>query len=97
MHGCYFNCNFLHLGDYVNTHFNDEEAVMASAGYPDLPRHRLVHDDLRATVTGLTESYLRDGGSLPADLMGFLSSWLVEHLSGEDRLMATFVRSKSQA
>ena len=84
----------LQLGDYVETHFRDEEALMEATGYPGLPQHRTIHNDLRATVTGLTESYFRNRQSLPTDLMGFLSSWLVEHLSAEDRLMAEHVRGR---
>jgi len=87
----------LHLGEYVGTHFRDEEALMAEVGYPDLPRHRSIHDDLRTTVEALPEIYLEDPAALPADLMKFLSSWLVEHLSGEDRLMAEYVRNRGRA
>ena len=85
-----------HLGDYVEIHFNAEESIMEEAGYPELERHRIIHNDLRATVTSLAESYLGEHQALPENLMAFLSSWLVEHLAGEDRLMAKFVRGRAK-
>jgi hemerythrin len=85
----------LYLGDYVETHFRAEEAIMERCGYPGLEQHRAVHDDLRRRVATLAEAYHRDPRSLPADVMDFLMGWLVDHLAGEDKLMATFLREQA--
>ena len=80
------------LGDYIDDHFKDEEALMARSGYPGLARHRHCHDDLRARVQGLLATYGHDPKAIPASIMEFLLTWLKEHLAGEDHLMAEHLR-----
>ena len=80
------------LGDYIDDHFKDEEALMASSGYPGLAAHRIIHNALRDRVEALMETYGHDPTSLPASVMEFLLNWLKEHLAGEDRLMAEYLR-----
>jgi hemerythrin-like metal-binding protein len=80
------------LGDYIEDHFKDEEALMDLAGYPGLTHHRAIHDGLRAQVKSLVETYHYDPRSIPSSVMEFLLSWLKEHLAGEDRLMADYLR-----
>ena len=84
------------LGDYIDDHFKDEEALMARSGYPGLPHHQCVHNELRAKVQLLLETYGQDPKSIPASVMEFLLSWLKEHLAGEDRLMAEYLRLGAQ-
>ena len=80
------------LGEYIETHFRDEEALMARAQYPGLAHHRLVHDEMRERVQAMVATYGHDPRSIPASVMDFLLTWLKEHLGGEDRLMAQYLR-----
>jgi len=80
------------LGTYIDTHFREEEAIMAQAQYPGLAHHRLVHDEMREQVRTLVTTYGHDPRSIPAGVMDFMLTWLKEHLSGEDRLMALYLR-----
>jgi len=80
------------LGDYIDTHFRDEEALMEAKGYPGLTHHQLIHDEMRERVRVLMATYGHDPRSIPASVMDFLLTWLKEHLGGEDRLMAQHLR-----
>ena len=84
----------LHLGEYVELHFQAEEAIMAEAGYPGLAQHKAIHDDLRGRVEALVASYLGGLKMVPLDVMDFLTDWLSGHLSGEDRNLAVYVRGQ---
>ena len=80
------------LAHYIDTHFRDEEALMERHGYPGLEQHRVIHEDLRRRVTALGETYGEDPRTIPVHVMDFLLSWLKDHLAGEDRLMAGYLR-----
>lgn len=82
----------LMLGDYIETHFRTEEALMADAAYPDLAAHQAVHEDMRAKVIALVATYQRNPAEVPGDVMDFLTSWLVDHMTGEDLRMAVHLR-----
>jgi hemerythrin-like metal-binding protein len=87
----------LHLGEYIETHFSTEEVLMEISDYNGLDRHRGLHDEMRAQVASLVSTYQMNPAAVPAGVMAFLSSWLVDHLSGEDRLMAEHLRKSNQA
>jgi len=77
---------------YVETHFRDEEAVMARIGFPDFEGHRHQHTDCTRQVERLLKR-CRDGDpGLLTELMRFLAYWLTEHLDSADRSLAQFIR-----
>lgn len=80
------------LGDYIETHFRTEEVLMAESGYPGLATHRAVHDGMRERVMALVATYQRNPGEVPGDVMDFLTSWLVDHITGDDLQMAAHLR-----
>lgn len=81
---------FAELGEYSQTHFQDEEQLMQEVGLD--PRHIKEHVDLHRT-------FLKDIGAMyklvsPQDLdparqlLAFLANWLAFHILGQDRKMA---------
>ena len=86
----------LMLGDYIETHFRTEEDLMARSGYPGLAVHRAVHDGMRAQVIALAATYQRNPAEVPGDVMDFLTSWLVDHMTGEDLKMALHLRGQAE-
>lgn len=73
---------------YCSVHFRHEEEVMRKIGYPDLPEHRRVHEELTRKVQDF-ERELRAGRvALSLDLLQFLKNWLVQHISGCDSRIA---------
>ncbi len=73
-----------HLTAYVQTHFHDEEAIMAKAGYTDLPAHQRLHQDLVRQVMELYASIKRGEPLKTLDVSAFLSRWLSEHILKHD-------------
>ncbi len=79
------------LADYVREHFDREEEIMTAAKYPDLARHKEMHVRLRRAVEATQMSY--DLAARMFDFrsfLGFLHSWLTNHILVEDRKFAEY-------
>ena len=85
---------FDELIQYTGSHFADEENLQAKAGYPDLENHKKVHKELVRKVVGYGEE-LKSGKLQAADLMRFLSDWLVNHIQGTDSKYVPYVKKIS--
>jgi hemerythrin-like metal-binding protein len=73
------------LVDYTHYHFKDEEDLMVQMKFPGIEDHRRQHakliDDVRAILMGL-----RGGKTITAaELIEFLTSWVVDHIEKEDK------------
>src|SRR5450631_2815950 len=56
------------LSDYVETHFSTEEDHMRAACYPGYLDHKAIHDDMRAQVARLVDSFRMDSANLTGDV-----------------------------
>ena len=83
------------LADYVEHHFSSEEALMVEVCFPDLTRHRAIHDEMRARVRTLLEDYETSSDLATFELLEFLTHWLIDHISVEDRRLAEYIRARS--
>ncbi len=75
------------LGDYVVTHFQAEEKLMADAEYPELGPHRAEHQRFVEEYARLFEDYRADGPG-PVFVIKFgnrVTAWLCEHICRTDR------------
>ncbi len=72
------------LIDYTHTHFAEEEALMAKAGYPGLPDHRVKHRDLLKQVEDLAARHQRGEMAVNLQLLNFLRDWLSNHIPNVD-------------
>ena len=83
------------LVQYTVFHFASEEQLMEDVGYPDLPKHRELHQDLVSQVGKLKEKYdSGEGDSVSVDVMEFLRDWLVNHIQGTDKKYGEFIKQK---
>ena len=71
------------LAGYTTKHCADEEAYMASVGFPDLESHKRIHQKLLARV-GEHVAELEKTGKLTDALFSFLAFWLSSHIQGID-------------
>ena len=88
--------NLLHfLGDYVKTHFSMEEALQKKHNYPHYPAHKEDHAGFIREFQKLTEQLQAEGASFPLVIQTnqTMVSWLIKHINGMDKEMATFLRS----
>ncbi len=70
---------------YTRDHFSDEERMMETAGYVNLPQHRLLHRNLAKQVEDYIARLQNDDLFLSTDLAGFLSDWLKDHILAVDQ------------
>ncbi len=73
------------LADYTRNHFSHEEKLMQQCDYPQLAKHRQIHQNLLQTVAGYQERLNNGQRILPGELFNLLKKWLVDHISREDR------------
>jgi hemerythrin-like metal-binding protein len=84
---------------YAIYHFETEEDLMRQHGYADEQTvdaavHQKQHRDFSAQVIAVRDT-LRSGNQVSIqDLLGFLNSWLVNHIMNTDQLLAAFIRNK---
>jgi len=67
------------LMEYTLTHFEHEEALCRTSGWPGLEAHQKLHRQLRDQVSALKENAVD-----PQSLHTFLLQWLVEHIQKAD-------------
>lgn len=81
------------FSDYVKTHFIDEEAYMASINYPDLDKHRMIHQHIIETLANVINT--------PASLAIVKTKMrvvakraLVDHITHVDMKIKEFVQEQ---
>lgn len=85
------------MRQYSIVHFETEERYMDKYEYPEHEFHKSEHKDFIAKVVHVEEDYLADKISLSMDVLNFLSSWLVTHISDTDIKMGEYLRYKGAA
>ncbi len=77
---------------YTQTHFREEEALMAQVEYRELEHHTQLHRHFVTHLTGYLKR-LRAGKAVTAEeLVHFIQKWLVGHILGEDMKVAHAVK-----
>ncbi|MBF0186324.1 MAG: bacteriohemerythrin [Magnetococcales bacterium] len=82
------------LINYTAGHFALEEEMFDKYGYPETNEHKELHRKLVAQVTEFQRAFHEEGAALNMDLMNFLKEWLVDHIIGEDKKYAPYLRKK---
>jgi hemerythrin len=73
------------LAEYVQHHFQREEAIMAASGFPELDRHREQHRALEKKVNAIRDRYRAGERSiLNQEVVDLLKKWLTEHIMVSD-------------
>lgn len=73
------------LKDYADTHFRDEEELMAFKGYRDLDAHRKQHRYFQQLLVDLENGRLEGHGSTAEGMLAFLRDWFLSHILEVDR------------
>lgn len=74
------------LGDYIVTHFSDEEALQKQCGYPKYERHREQHQAYIAAFQKLKKEFAENGSSarFTLELNNSVIAWIVKHIKAVD-------------
>ena len=83
--------SFENIVSFTTYHFKDEERMMEAAKYPQLDRHKLIHQQLVAQVTELGNKLAAGNKQAPADIKIFLKNWLTAHIKGIDMKYSDYV------
>jgi methyl-accepting chemotaxis protein/hemerythrin len=73
------------LLDYTNTHFQDEEALLQKANYPQLEAHREMHRIFVKKVQSLQSQAQMGKRVNAAQLLILIRDWLVNHIQKADK------------
>lgn len=85
------------LQNYVKTHFSDEENLQKECGYPDRPNHMKIHAAFVNDVSKYSKRLETEGANiaLVAEFNGFVTNWLIYHISREDKKIGQFIKSQN--
>lgn len=73
------------LSDYAQVHFRREENHLARLNFPDLERHRRIHDGIAHRIEDAKWKYFQGlSATLENELLNFLTAWLNNHILVED-------------
>jgi hemerythrin len=79
---------------YVGTHFQTEENLMRTHGYPEYAEHKKEHDDLTKKVLELQNQYQSGMVTLSLTTGNFLKDWLTRHIMGTDKKYSAYLNAK---
>ncbi len=73
------------LADYAQVHFQREERHLEELGFPELERHRSIHQSITHRIEDAKWKYFQGlSPSLEGELLTFLTAWLNHHILVED-------------
>ncbi len=83
------------LADYTNKHFSDEERLQKQYNYPEYIAHKKLHDNFKEEVNSIINDYSKDGATvgLTFKVNTKVAAWLINHIKGEDKKLAAFIKS----
>ena len=73
------------LVSYADYHFNFEEQHMRDVGYKDIEKHILEHNFFTNEIMFAKRRQVQDKSNNDNKLVEFLSNWLIQHVTEEDR------------
>ncbi len=79
------------LSRYTITHFNTEEQLMESYGFPLFDEHVLEHDEIKQTISRIKFQYDQGETVDAIELMIFLKQWLANHFLQTDKLLGSYL------
>jgi hemerythrin len=82
------------LADYASTHFLVEESVMRMLHYPGTAAHIADHKKFTNRLNVFRHQLLKEGRVGDIDLVGFIQTWLVEHINRADRAYVDYFLAK---
>ncbi|MBF0107696.1 MAG: bacteriohemerythrin [Magnetococcales bacterium] len=79
---------------YTEEHFRHEEDLFAAHGFPDAVTHKEAHEKLLTRVQEFSDRLQRGDDRAAPALLGFLKSWLTQHIMKVDKKYAPFLNER---
>lgn len=85
-----------YLGEYVITHFSDEEKLQRDNNYPEYKNHKAVHEKFIKDYENLKARMEEEGISLNfiVTVNKVVVDWLIKHIASADKAVGAFLKSK---
>ena len=83
------------LAAYTVEHFSLEERLFAERSYPAARIHKAEHDAFVKKVEVFRAAHAEGKGKLDTEMLSFLRSWLVNHISFSDRKYRPYLARKA--
>jgi methyl-accepting chemotaxis protein len=85
------------LENEMHEHFKDEEGLMSSCRYPDAGSHRRAHEEFLKRIPELRKAFESNHPEASAQMFEYLANWLKNHITSEDKALASFMQSHKLA
>lgn len=82
------------LVEYSNYHFKTEEDLFDKYDYENKEAHIEKHQEFRAHVMNIAQSYENNELSTSYELHTFLEDWFVDHINGTDKKYVELLKDK---
>jgi hemerythrin-like metal-binding protein len=82
---------------YTETHFRDEERIMALQKFPGLSLHKVEHEKLLKTAHHLEKKMATKLFHLPVEMASFLADWIQHHINEADLGFIKYMQSPAAA
>jgi hemerythrin len=87
----------IELRDYTIRHFDEEEAMLEHIEFPQLDRHKIIHQQLLDDYTKHYNAFAAGAGAIAPAFFEFLRLWLTAHILHIDRKYGEYSRQRSAA
>ena len=82
------------MTEYADYHFNSEEHYMQEYGYPEYETHRKEHIEFMRKTAQFSLATMEYEKTIPADMLEYLKTWLIEHILKSDMAYKPFFKQK---
>lgn len=73
------------LLQYIDSHFSDEEALLAQLNYPKLEEHKRIHRSFTRKIAMFCKDVVNRKAHIAEELLTFLSAWIKQHTTIDDQ------------
>jgi hemerythrin len=82
------------LSDYVIAHFAAEEQLQRKHDFPGYQDHKKQHEDFIRDLGNIQNEFNSEGAGISVVIQTnkIIVNWLIKHISGTDKELATFLR-----
>ena len=84
------------MSEYVDYHFQHEEAYMRSIGFPDTKKHWRLHKNFRNEIYRISRSYQEGTLVLNSEIMDMIKRWLLDHIIKHDMEIKHYLRMQKE-
>lgn len=88
------NETLYHLLSFIETHFKNEERVMANLEYKGLDLHKKEHHRFHKEIVLFCKKVMASREPIVDDLLNLLKAWIEKHIANEDIILKNIYKEK---